>query len=268
MSKQGIFIPLITPLDEQGGVCHASVARLVAQSRESAAGYIACLTSGEGWRLADHQWEAMVRATLAAATDRTVIVGLERPTTDAVLALALRAEALRARAVMLTTPFGPTVSQGAMFEHYRRIHDATGLDLYLYNESALSGNATDFDTLLAVAQLPRVVGIKDSPEQARTGQEIEALRSQGLAYYIGWEECLASGLPSDGNVVSLANLEPALCRLAVQHCAPQLHDEILRLAQAYQLGADDWYRHVKTQLRQRGVIATERLVAAAEGEAA
>ncbi|MCG2580894.1 MAG: dihydrodipicolinate synthase family protein [Marinobacter sp.] len=266
MSKQGIFIPLITPLDELGRVCNASVARLVAQSRESATGYIACLTSGEGWRLADHQWEAMVRATLAAARDRIVIVGLERPTTDAVLALALRAEALGARAVMLTTPFGPAVSRGAMLEHYRRIHDATGLDLYLYNESALSGNATDFDTLMAVAELPRVVGIKDSPEQPRTEQEIEALRSQGLAYYIGWEECLAAGLPNDGNVVSLANLEPALCRLAVHHSGPQLHDEILRLAQAYQLGADDWYRYLKLQLRQRGIIASDRLVAATEVE--
>lgn len=268
MSKQGIFIPLITPLDELGRVCHASVVRLVAQSRESAAGYIACLTSGEGWRLAEHQWETMVRATLAAASDRTVIVGLERPTTDAVLALALRAEALGARAVMLTTPFGPAVSQGAMFEHYRRIHNATGLDLYLYNESALSGNVTDFDTLLAVARLPRVVGIKDSPEQARTAQEIEALRSQGLAYYIGWEECLAAGLPSDGNVVSLANLEPALCRLAVHLRGQELHDEILRLTRAYQLGADDWYRYLKLRLKQRGVIASERLVAATEGEVA
>jgi hypothetical protein len=34
--------------------------------------------------------------------------------------------------------------------------------------------------------------------------------------------------------------------------------EVLRLTEAYELTADDWYRHVKQALRARGVIASDR----------
>lgn len=267
MSNQGIFVPLITPLDCEGGVCPLSVERLANACRDNVEGFIACLTSGEGWRLDDRNWEAMVRATVANAGGRKVIAGLERPTTGQVVTLARRAETLGVDAIMLTTPFGQRVSQQAMVDHYGEIHDATRCDLFVYNESALSGNETDLATLLSIAELPRVVGIKDSPAQPRTVAEVEALQARGLAYYIGWEERLASGLPSDGNVVSLANLEPALCRLAVSCEAPALQAEIRRLSSVYQLDAEDWYRHVKVRLQQRGVIVTDRLVSTGREEA-
>src|SRR6185503_5722448 len=94
MSRRGTFIPLITPLDEAGAVSGPSVARLLAHARHTASGYIPCLTSGEGWRLSPAQWEAMLRFTLAEAEGRTVIAGIERPTTDEVLDYAEAAERL------------------------------------------------------------------------------------------------------------------------------------------------------------------------------
>ncbi|MFP3663209.1 dihydrodipicolinate synthase family protein, partial [Burkholderia sp. SIMBA_043] len=86
------------------------------------------------------------------------------------------------------------------------------LDVYIYNESSLSGNETSVETLLAIASLPRVVGIKDSAEAAPDIDLINTLQRHGLKYFVGWEHHLGAGLPADGCVVSLANLEPALCR--------------------------------------------------------
>lgn len=261
MPTPGVFIPLITPLDDTDAVCTRSVGQLVACARAVASGYVPCLTSGEGWRLRRSQWEAMVRCTLAAAAPSTVIVGIERPTTSEVLAYALQAQHLGARAVMLTSPFGASVDQRSIFEHYRQVHDGCGLDVYIYNESALSGNDTDFDTLLAVADLPRVVGIKDSVPAGRDAAQIAALRGRGLAYYLGWEHQLATGVAADGNVVSLANLEPALCRLGWHSADPAVHAELVRLSDVYALGAEDWYMHVKRALKSRGVIVSDRAVA-------
>ncbi|SDH03172.1 4-hydroxy-tetrahydrodipicolinate synthase [Pseudomonas benzenivorans] len=262
MSRHGTFVPLITPLDQHGAVCRQSVAQLLAHSRHTASGYIPCLTSGEGWRLSAEQWQDMLRFTLAEAGERSVIVGIERPTTAEVLDYARQAEQLGASAIMLTSPFGAEVGQAAILEHYRRLHDSTELAIYIYNESALSGNETAFATLLQIAELPRVVGIKDSSEHELSPAQIDALQARGLAYYIGWEHRLAGGMPADGNVVALANLEPMLCRVAMDVATPALQAEIRRLSEAYQLFSEDWYRYVKQALKARGVIGSDRTVAA------
>lgn len=261
MSRRGAFVPLITPLDESGAVCKASVARLMSRARTAASGYIPCLTSGEGWRLSPAQWKAMVRATLDESDAQAVIVGIERPTTDEVLEYVGEARKIGARAIMLTSPFGADVDQPQILDHYRRVHDACDLDVYVYNESALSGNETTFATLLAIAELPRVVGIKDSGTGERGAEEIHELQERGLAYYIGWEQHLAAKGPSDGNVVSLANLEPSLCRLAHVSGDPAVRAEISRLVELYALSSEDWYRHVKTTLKGWGIIDSDRTVA-------
>jgi 4-hydroxy-tetrahydrodipicolinate synthase len=296
MSSRGVFVPLITPLDDTGAVCRQSVGQIIAHTRFTASGYIPCLSSGEGWLLGRSQWEAMVRYTLELAEPRAVIAGIERATTDEVIEYGRAARRLGARAIMLTAPFGGDIDQPAIFEHYRRVHDACDLDLYIYNESSLSGNVTAFETLLAVAELPRVVGIKDSggvhpsmdascrsacrrgrrracmeqiaPRRlgdsgpgGRGSSQIAALQRRGLAYFVGWEHHLARGLPVDGNVVSLANLEPALCRLGLESAEEAVHAEIVRLSDAYSLRSDDWYRHVKRALKARGVIGSDRVLA-------
>lgn len=258
MSNHGVFVPLVTPLDGAGDVCKQSVHNLIAQSRFTASGYLPCLTSGEGWLLSRPQWEAMVRYTLEVADPATVIVGIERPTTEEVLEYGGVARRLGARAIMLTSPFGAGVDQASILEHYRRVHDTCEMDVYIYNESSLSKNTTTFETLLAVAELPRVVGIKDSVEAGREVAEIAALQRRGLAYYAGWEHHLAKGLPIDGCVVSLANLEPALCRIGLQSSDAAVHAEIIRLSNAYSLLSDDWYRHVKQALKARGMISSDR----------
>src|SRR3954470_1512751 len=81
MSNHGVFVPLVTPLDDTGAVCRQSVRQLVACSHAIASGYLPCLTSGEGWLLSQRQWEAMVGCTLEVAPRGSVIVGIERPTT-------------------------------------------------------------------------------------------------------------------------------------------------------------------------------------------
>ncbi|KVE99466.1 dihydrodipicolinate synthase family protein [Burkholderia vietnamiensis] len=251
-----VFVPLITPIDTDGKICGRSVAHLLASLRFSASGYIPCLTSGEGWRLTDRQWEDMLAFTLEYAGDRRVVVGIERPSTEEVIACAKRARQLGAAGIMLTSPFGESVGQDAIFDHYRQVHDAVDLDVYIYNESTLSANETSVETLLAIASLPRVVGIKDSGETAPDIDRINALKRHGLKYFAGWEHHLGIGLPVDGCVVSLANLEPALCRVAAALGGGVVKSEVDRLTAAYSLLSDDWYAHVKAELFARGVISS------------
>ncbi|WP_321804286.1 dihydrodipicolinate synthase family protein [Burkholderia sp. BCC1988] len=254
-----VVVPLITPIDATGRVCGHSVARLLDSLRFSAGGYIPCLTSGEGWRLTDKQWAEMLALTLQHAGNHRVVVGIERPTTEDVIDLANHAKKMGAAGVMLTSPFGASVDQDAIFQHYRRVHDAVDLDIYIYNESSLSENETSVETLLAVASLRRVVGIKDSSATTPDANLITALQQHGLKYLVGWEQHLGLGLPADGCVVSLANLEPALCRVATALANEEVRAILDELTTAYSLLSPDWYMHVKAELFRRGVISSPKL---------
>jgi 4-hydroxy-tetrahydrodipicolinate synthase len=264
MLGKSVFVPLISPLDEQSRICETSVRRLLHCSRPFVDGYIPCLTSGEGWRMGRRNWQRMLELTLAHAKDKTVVAGIERATTSEVIEYALLAQKLGAQAIMFTSPFASVTSQPDIVEHYRAVHDATSLDIFIYNESALSGNEKNFETLLSIAQLPRVIGIKDSPSKPRVQSEIERLRSEGLDYFIGLEMLLARDLESDGNVVSLANLEPALCRLAIDARQISVGAQVEALNEQFELGADDWYAQVKKELKARGIITTDQVFAEQE----
>ncbi|MFK3906927.1 dihydrodipicolinate synthase family protein [Pseudomonas monteilii] len=255
MSSPSVLVPLVTPLDTQGNVCRQSVERLIRACSPHVDGFIPCLTSGEGWSLSTEQWSDMLRHTLACAgATHRVIVGIELATTEAVIERAALAAELGAQAIMVTSPFGGRLDQPALVAHYRAIQAASDLELLVYNEAALSGNEKSLETLLAIARLPRVTGLKDSPSAPRTQAQIDQLRQAGLAYYIGWEKDLAGEHVNDGNVVSLANLEPALCRVACQPRQPQVATQIGRLDELFSLGEDDWYAHVKRELSARGVL--------------
>ncbi|MCF5198684.1 dihydrodipicolinate synthase family protein [Pseudomonas syringae] len=260
MSGKSILVPLITPLNAQEQVCEASLERLLGSLAPHVDGYIPCLTSGEGWRLSRQQWLQMLTLTLRHAGERSVIAGIERHSTQEVLDFALLAQDAGAQAVMFTSPLTPGISQQAIIEHYQTIHDATHMDIFMYNEAALSGNEKSFATLKAIAQLPRVIGLKDSPSLSRPQAQVDAIRQEGVDYFIGWEMQLAGDLESDGNVVSLANLEPLLCRTAAARQQPALSQEVATLNQRYLLNAPDWYAHIKRELRARGVINSERVV--------
>jgi len=265
MSAKCVLAPLITPLTASGEVCEASLRQLLRCLDPHLDGYIPCLTSGEGWRLSSAQWQRMLQLTLAHAGEKKVIAGIERGTTEEVLEFALLAQQLGARAVMFTSPFTAGISQQDIIEHYRTVHDATTLEIFIYNESSLSGNEKTFQTLKAIAELPRVMGLKDSPSQVRTQAQVDVLQAHGVNYFIGWELELAAELESDGSVVSIANLEPFLCRLASIARQPVLRQHIARLNESYALGDDHWYAQIKRELKARGVIACDRQVK--EGDA-
>lgn len=254
-----VFVPLVTPVDGAGNVCGASVGRLVRSLRQSAAGFVPCLTSGEGWRLTQEQWSAMLGFAVEASDGMPVIAGIERPSTAEVLTLAERAKGLGAAGIMMTAPFGKDVDRDATVRHFGRVHDAVDLDIHIYNESSLSGNETDFDTLLAIGALERVVGIKDSGDAPRPAEQIGALRALGVCYCLGWEQHLGRVAPADGCVVSLANIEPALCRVALAGTSDRVTAEVERLTEAYALLSEDWYARIKVELFARGVISTPRL---------
>ena len=250
---------MVTPLLRTGEVCRADVIRQIEAVR-GIDGVMPALSTGEGWLLNERQWISMVEYTQQNAGGVPVFAGVELPTTAAVIQRARLAADLGVDGIVVTSPFGETVTQREMREHYEAIINTVGIDLFVYNESVLSHNQTELETLLGILELPHVVGLKESSGSAELARLLRAA-GPGIPIFAGWENLLYASSPVDGFVGPLVLLEPDLCRAMVDAPSPALQHAIDVAAQKYSLFDDRWYRFVKLELRRRGVIDSDAIVA-------
>ncbi|MFE9122802.1 dihydrodipicolinate synthase family protein [Streptomyces sp. NPDC007172] len=258
-------VPLVTPVTDDGEVDGASVVRLVASLRPGVDALLPALSTGEGGLLTDRQWRTVVAAVVACADGLPVLAGILRPTTDEVVDRARSAEVLGAEAVVATTPYGTRVSQDDMYRHYERIAGATGLPVVVYHECAVSQNVMGLDTLLRICRIPGVAGVKDSTGVRGSTQELIAARP-GVPVAQGLEHLLLDAGPVDGCVLALANVEPALCAALFADPGEQGAAALKEACEKYGLDRDDWFRALKTELTQRGVLRSDREVLRMAGQ--
>ncbi|MFH9659550.1 dihydrodipicolinate synthase family protein [Streptomyces sp. NPDC017248] len=262
---QGVIAALVTPLSETDGVSESGVARLLDTVRPHADALLPNLSTGEGRRLSDRQWEDMLTATVKHSGGLPVLAGVLRPTTGRVLERARVAADLGAQALVATTPYGTGVTQDEILRHFTELSERGGLPVVVYHGTEVAGNAAEFDTLLRICELPSVVAVKDSSGSAAFTRRLVGARP-GARVLAGLEHLLLESGPVDGYVVALANTEPELC---ADLFAGRLEDPAARLAEAcarYGLAEDDWYRRLKTALYRRGVLETDKAVRMAEVE--
>lgn len=258
----GTIVPLVTPLTESGEVSEPSVRRLVESVRGEVSGLMPALSTGEGWKLSERQWHDVVAYTVRHAGGLPVLAGVQSPTTEGVVARARTAAALGAAAVAVTTPFTPGLTQEEIYEHYRAIREDVPVPLFVYNEKALSGNQIELETLVRVCALPDVVGVKESSGSAEFTRKL-VTAVPGVPVFEGWENLLHEVTGPDGVagfIGPLANLEPGLANAMLAAPSADRQRDIDDACERYGLFLDDWYRHLKRELRLRGVIDTDAVV--------
>jgi 4-hydroxy-tetrahydrodipicolinate synthase len=255
----GVIIALVTPLTDAGEICVSDIARLLTSVRPHVNALVPALSTGEGWALSDEQWSQLIASTVHHASGLPVLAGIECSETTEVIARARLAATLGARAVVVTTPYGPQVSQQQMYCHYAAVTQATSLPVVVYHESAVSGNNLRLDTLLRVCRLTGVVAVKDSGGSVAFTRRLIAARP-GVPIFQGIETLLLEVVDVDGYVVALANVEPALCAELFAEPSAERAAEVRAACERYGLVRPDWYRMIKAELHRRGVLTTARVI--------
>ncbi|MBV9139640.1 MAG: dihydrodipicolinate synthase family protein [Pseudonocardiales bacterium] len=255
----GVIVALVTPLTDAGEICAPDIARLIASVRPHVTALVPALSTGEGWALSDRQWSQLIASTVRYAGGLPVLAGIECPQTTEVIARARLAAVLGARAVVVTTPYGPQVSQQDMYRHYTAVTQATPLPVVVYHESAVSGNNLELDTLLRVCRLAGVVAVKDSGGSPAFTRRLIAARP-GVPIFQGIEALLLEVGDVDGYVVALANIEPALCAELFVEPSTARASAVRAACERYGLARPDWYRMIKAELHRRGVLTTARII--------
>ncbi|MFF4083106.1 4-hydroxy-tetrahydrodipicolinate synthase [Streptomyces sp. NPDC001777] len=170
-------------------------------------------TTGESPTTTDAEKSALLRAVRAAVGDGVPIVaGAGSPDTRHTVDLARQAERAGADGLLVVTPYYSRPPQAAVEAHFRRVADATGLPLMLYDIPGRTGTRVEPETLLRLAEHPRVVAVKDCAYDLLGSTKV--IGATSLAYYSGCEEL---NLPlyavgAAGYVSTVANVAPRQLR--------------------------------------------------------
>ena len=181
-----LMTAMITPMTPDGAVDYDGAARLAAylvgDMRNE--GLVLSGTTGEAPTTTDEEKARLVRVVREAAGDRaTVIAGVGTNITAHSVELARQAEKAGAHGLLIVTPYYNKPAQDALVAHFSAIADATGLPSIIYDIPSRTGLAVATDTLIRLAEHPRIVAVKDAKgDLAATSQ---VLARSDLAYYSG-----------------------------------------------------------------------------------
>ncbi len=161
---RGCGTALVTPFDERGRIDFGALGRLVEwQIAEGIDFLVPCGTTGEASTLSGDERKAVTAAVAAAANGRVpVIAGAGGNHTAKAVFWARDAEAAGADGILSVTPMYNKPTPEGLFRHYSAISDASRLPILVYNVPGRTGTDLDVETVLRLAEVPNVVGLKEA----------------------------------------------------------------------------------------------------------
>ena len=155
---------MVTPFTAHGSLDLDATQRLASHLVDSGNdGLVVSGTTGESPTTTDAEKERLLRAVLEAVGDRAhVIAGVGTNDTRHTVELAAQAEKAGAHGLLLVTPYYNKPPQDGMRRHFTAVADASGLPIMLYDIPGRTGAAISTDSLVQLAEHPRIVAVKDA----------------------------------------------------------------------------------------------------------
>ncbi|MFB3737549.1 MAG: 4-hydroxy-tetrahydrodipicolinate synthase [Candidatus Velamenicoccus archaeovorus] len=124
---------------------------------------VAAGSTGEAPTLNHREKVDLFRAVIEAADGRgKVVCGTGTYNTSETIELSREAERLGADGLLLVTPYYNKPPQRGLLEHFTRVANAVDLPIVAYNIPGRTATRIEHDTLLRMATVPNIVGVKDS----------------------------------------------------------------------------------------------------------
>jgi 4-hydroxy-tetrahydrodipicolinate synthase len=180
-----VLTAMVTPFRRDGGLDLDGAQRLATHLVDAGNdGLVLNGTTGESPTTSDAEKDALLRAVLEAVGDRAfVLAGAGSNDTRHSIELAYAAEKAGAHGLLLVTPYYSKPPQTGILAHFTAIADATELPIMLYDIPHRTGVAIESDTLVRLAEHPRIVANKDAKGDLAGASSV--LSRCDLAYYSG-----------------------------------------------------------------------------------
>ena len=115
-----------------------------------------------------------------------VVIGRRRTPDHIEMTHAAQLPTADGRGVLVVSPYYSRPPQDALEEHFRTVADASGLPVVLYDIPGRTGTRIESDTVIRLAEHPRIVAVKDCSYDFLAAQKV--LSRTELAYYAGCDE--------------------------------------------------------------------------------
>lgn len=221
---KGSLVALITPMNQDGSINYEQLHDLIDWHIENGTdGIVAVGTTGESATLPVEEHLAVIEATVKHVNKRIpVIAGTGANNTVEAIALSKAAEQAGADYTLSVVPYYNKPSQEGIYQHFKAIAEATSIPMIIYNVPGRTVVSMSNDTILRLAEIPNIVGVKEA--SGKIGSNIELINSvpEGFAVFSGDDP---TGLPfmlcgGHGVVTVAANVAPKLfadmCRAALE----------------------------------------------------
>ena len=224
---KGSFVALVTPMRPDGALDFEALGKLIDWHVESGSdGLVIVGTTGESPTVDFDEHCQLVRAAVEAAAGRVpIMAGTGANSTREAIELTRYAKEAGATAGLSVAPYYNKPGQEGLYRHFRAVAEAVDLPLVLYNVPGRTASDISNDTVLKLAGIPNVVGIKDATGNIERGCDLIYRATEDFAIYSGDDaSALALMLLGGHGVISVtANVAP---RKMHEMCAAALTGDL------------------------------------------
>jgi 4-hydroxy-tetrahydrodipicolinate synthase len=233
----GSIVALVTPMKDDGSVDYPALRRLI--DWHIAEG-TACLgvvgTTGESPTVDVQEHCEIIRMAVEHAAGRVpVMAGAGANSTREAIELSRFALAVGADCTLQVVPYYNKPTQEGIYRHFRSIAEAVDIPVVLYNVPGRTVADVQHDTVLRLAKVPGIVGIKEATGNIDRAAWLIKEAPRGFSIYSGDDQTAVALmlLGGHGNVSVTANVAPRamaeLCQAAIAGDATRAREIHLRL---------------------------------------
>ena len=264
----GSIVALITPMDDKGHVCRASLKKLIDYHVASGTAAIVSVgTTGESATLSHDEHTNVVKLTLELADGRIpVIAGTGANATAEGVSLTREFEKSGVIGCLTVTPYYNRPTQEGLYQHFKTIAESSELPQMLYNVPSRTGCDLLPETVGRLAKIKNIIGIKEATGNLSRVSQIQELVDQDFVLVSGDDASALDFMQLGGQgVISVtANVAARgmaeLCALSQQGDfvnARRLNQRLMHLHQ--KLFVEPNPIPVKWAVKRLGLIATDTL---------
>lgn len=218
---KGSYVALITPFDD-GRIDEKALRKLIEwHVGEGTDGLVPVGTTGESPTLSAAEHKRVIEVTIEAAAGRVpVVAGAGSNNTIEAIEYSRHAQEAGADALLHVAGYYNRPNQEGLYRHFKAVHDSCELPIIIYNIPPRCVVGVDVDTLARLAELPRIVGVKDATtDLSRPGKE--RIRIDKPFSWLSGEDATAVAYNASGGqgcISVTANVAPAQCAKMQHAC--------------------------------------------------
>jgi 4-hydroxy-tetrahydrodipicolinate synthase len=224
---KGSIVAIVTPMHEDGSLDLEAFRKLIDfHIAEGTDGVVVVGTTGESPTVDVEEHELLIAEAVKHAAGRIpVIAGTGANCTKEAIELASFSRRAGAYASLTVVPYYNKPTQEGLYQHFKTIAEAVDMPHILYNVPGRTGADMSNDTVLRLAQIPNIVGIKDATGNLERGSDLLQRAPADFAVYSGDDATTMSLilLGAAGTISVTANVAP---RLMHEMCAAALAGDV------------------------------------------